>query len=488
MILHLLSFPLAVLAVPLARRSDGYIQAPLVYWEMSFLLLEISVGTPGQTVLSVLDTGLADFFVSLPNVTNVMCDPSYCGAYSPNLSATWHDTHKVYDMQYVSGNVSGYMGTEYVSIAGATIKDQEFAVIYDNPAEVNSIFGAAPRGSENIYIPSYDNSMITMVNQGIISRNLLGLYAGTHSSTKGSVVFGGLDLAKFKGGFTKLSCYPEYSWATRTVGYWVEVGQISVANKTLLKKPIRGLFDTGTSILTLSPDLYGWFFKSYFNVTSPGAPVPCDNTDTLRIEFSDGYTLEYPMADNLFDNGDGTCTVGIASSGSDETMVVGIPALQNVYSVYDPEEIAVYVADVVQTDKEDPVSVPKGYDLTRVKGKGGGGGGSGNSGSGNSGSSSSSSSTSSSGVPSISSTASITSSAISHSGTSSTTSYTSYDSEASSTSVSGPVSSPVSSPVSGSGPVSSSSSTNPPISTSFYTTFEEAPTGAFQGGYCVGGL
>ncbi|GMM37993.1 hypothetical protein DASC09_053180 [Saccharomycopsis crataegensis] len=357
----------------LAKRSDRYIQASVQYIDQSDLMMELSVGTPGSEILVVLDTASSDLYVSLPNVTTGYYSVDFIGSFTPSDSSTFKYLNITYDMQYLSGDVWGYMGTDDVSLSGEILRNYQFAYVYSSGNGITALLGLGPIGSENVYINRYPNFVTSLVNQGLIDRGIFGLYAGTQSSIDGgSIVFGGVDVAKYSGNLVQLNCVPQLSTTKKIVNYWVDFEGFSINGDNGMTSLLQNgtaytaIFDSGTSVLALPDAIYQYIVYDYFNVSDPDDTVSCDNNDTLNFQF-DGFDITVPMSDNLFSVGAGECIIAMQSSGNDVNFYLGITTLQRIYTVFDPINIKLYVAPIIQTNDSSVFSVQNDTDLTTLK-------------------------------------------------------------------------------------------------------------------------
>ncbi|CEI99828.1 hypothetical protein RMCBS344292_13908 [Rhizopus microsporus] len=237
-----------ILRVPIQRRSqpdpiissqlkkygkrDSYIST--LFNDLgSQYLINVSIGTPGQNFTVTLDTGSADLWV--PGNT---CPAADCpnNLFDPSASSTYKSLNQPFTLTYGIGNVNGTYATDTITVAGATIQNQQFGLASDtkqiltNPSTItvssenalskrddtpkaNGILGlgyprltAASSKGQGPYNPFVFN----LAAQNIISDPIFSIYLNNANTDGwvGEVIFGGTDQTKFKGNLTYLPVVP----------------------------------------------------------------------------------------------------------------------------------------------------------------------------------------------------------------------------------------------------------------------------------------
>jgi len=88
---------------------------------------EVSIGTPAQSQLLALDTGSSDLWV-----IDSSCTASFCSglpSFDSSASSTFTSSGAPFAEQYGSGNVSGTLAKDTVSLGGFTHAGQTLTVI-----------------------------------------------------------------------------------------------------------------------------------------------------------------------------------------------------------------------------------------------------------------------------------------------------------------------------------------------------------------------
>lgn len=193
-------------------------------------LINLSIGNPPQNVSLSISTGSSDLWVMLPD--NPYCkgasdsridsdDQVNChngSFFDSSKSSSWSDNSTdfstlefslplgvstISEFRYANGSY----GQDDVSISGAKISMANIAVA--NMSEIRSgRFGIGPRNGEasrtgydsnKVAIGTYDNIPIQMKQQGLISSVAYSLYLDHIHGDAGTLLFGGIDHAKYKG-------------------------------------------------------------------------------------------------------------------------------------------------------------------------------------------------------------------------------------------------------------------------------------------------
>ncbi|KAI8062712.1 aspartic peptidase domain-containing protein [Gongronella butleri] len=201
----------------LAKRQDssnGY-RAPLYNDQGSQYLINVGIGSPSQSFNVTLDTGSADLWVP-----SVSCDRRSCpfGGFDSSKSSTFSNLQQPFSIQYGIGSVNGTYVTDTVTVAGASVSNQQFGLatytkdiltvpqggLRPDAVVANGILGmgypqltAATSSGGQAYLPFVFN----LAQQQVISQAIFSIYLGsvTDQGWVGEIIFGGIDSSKFQG-------------------------------------------------------------------------------------------------------------------------------------------------------------------------------------------------------------------------------------------------------------------------------------------------
>ncbi|KAI1492130.1 aspartic peptidase domain-containing protein [Biscogniauxia mediterranea] len=336
-------------------RRRGTVRATLDN-EETLYFVNVTLGTPAQSIRMHLDTGSSDLWVNTPDsdLCSSRSQPcSFAGTYSANDSSTYEYVGSWFNISYVDGSgASGDYVSDTITIGGTTIERLQFGIGYESTSG-QGILGIGYAVNEvqvgRAGMDAYENLPMMMVSSGAIQRNAYSLWLNDLDSNTGSILFGGVDTAQYTGTLKTLPIQADggvYSEFLITLTA-LHLGSTEIASDLALAV----LLDSGSS-LTYLPDtvaetIYEQVGAQY--VESDGAAyVPCslaDNTTTLNFTFTDpviSVDMNELVLDLVttggqrptFSNGVTACLFGIAPAGSG-TNVLGDTFLRSAYVVYD---------------------------------------------------------------------------------------------------------------------------------------------------------
>ncbi|CAJ0949642.1 unnamed protein product [Ranitomeya imitator] len=222
---------------------------------------QISIGSPPQVFTVIFDTGSSNLWVP-----SVYCTSKAClehSRFKPSQSSTYKTDGQPFFIQYGTGNLTGVLGVDQVTVQGITVQSQMFAESVSEPgstfqdANFDGILGLAyPSLAVDDCTPVFDN----MIVQNLVAQPVFGVYMSRDSNSPegGELVLGGYDTSRFSG---------QLNWVPVTVqGYWqIQVDRKSVVSidekmgaprilvggeTTFCTQGCQAIVDTGTSMIT----------------------------------------------------------------------------------------------------------------------------------------------------------------------------------------------------------------------------------------------
>lgn len=198
---------------PIAKR-DVYSQALINNITGGAYYAEVTVGTPGQKVSVVLDTGSSDLWVvsykadlctdyRIQREWGDSCDKTY----NPNRSSSYKILEEDgFEIRYLDNSTAaGDYITDDLKIGGTTIKSLQMGYA------TKTVRGAGILGvgySSNVASQQrYPNLIDQFVAQKLITTKAYSLYLNDRRSDTGNILFGGIDKAKFIGDMSILPIY-----------------------------------------------------------------------------------------------------------------------------------------------------------------------------------------------------------------------------------------------------------------------------------------
>lgn len=353
----------ATVELPIERRQhagglqkrDSTLNLPLINYYDSFYILNLTLGTPAQQFAVALDTGSSDLWVNVANSSYCSSRTNPCkpfGLYDPDASSTYKNLGVEFNATYGDGtNAYGYYATDELGLGDVNVDDMQFGVA-ESTTITQGIVGVAYDTLTNEAShegKTYANLPQALVNSGAIKSPAYSLWLNDPQASRGSILFGGVNKAKYKGELQTIPIVRTlrgYSYLAVTLtGVSVEQGKESEDYSSRL--PIVVLLDSGTSLTYLPDSLVDELYKK-FNATfleDDGlAYVDCElmkKDYTVNFDFS-GATIAVGISELVLkavaeDFPLGTCAFGVVPSGDsqDAMYILGDTFLRSAYVVYD---------------------------------------------------------------------------------------------------------------------------------------------------------
>lgn len=250
----------------------------------NFYSINIEVGTPGQLVSVMFDTGSSELWLN-PNCGKAD-NPELCqqlGRFDSARSSTFNDTGAKHVTSYGSGYVNVTYAYDAVNIGSAKLSNQFFGVAFDSQPENFGIMGAGPdiRGWDN---PTVIN---TLAKQGFTNSRAYSLDLRSIESQRGSVIFGGIDTGKFSGQLEKRPIIPAELSPDGATRFWIYLDGVTVSTEngnevTAFDKadgqPV--LLDSGSAISSLPGPIVNELLKGF---RLPNREVRCTKLIALFL-------------------------------------------------------------------------------------------------------------------------------------------------------------------------------------------------------------
>ncbi|QDS73481.1 hypothetical protein FKW77_009128 [Venturia effusa] len=365
------------------RRRDSTLSATLYNAQSSLLyLINATIGTPPQKFTLQLDTGSSDIWIPWSGASTCTSKQKRCsnGAYDETESSTFVDVApNEFHITYVdSTKIAGDYINETFGIGGASVSKMTMGLAKQSTEiDVTSVFqgivGVGFDTGEAIYAQTatgshpgltYPNIVSQLVNQGLIKTRAYSLWLNDKGSTTGSILFGGIDYAKFQGDLDILPLQPDVfgdiSSFTVTLDSFQVIGNqkkaVYTANQTM---PV--ILDSGTTLTYLPNEIADAIARGVgaVNNVNYGVVVPCNiaNTPaTLNFRFgnSNGPVIVaeisqfvLPFASDVptpkFRNGNIACRWGILPSDGNPNLF-GDTFLRSAYVVFNIDGSQVGIA------------------------------------------------------------------------------------------------------------------------------------------------
>lgn len=376
----------------LRRRSDT--QQITLTNEFTYYTSELDIGTPAQTLDILIDTGSSDLWVmasSNPYCANtteelmsgeyIDCSGSIIFDYDSSSSFSWNDTD--FSIEYGDGTyASGKWAQDTLSIGSLTLDSANFAVGTESNAST-CVFGiglvdgestvtwsSSSNGGSREAQDTYINIPQQMYLDGDIDSVAYSLWLNDIDSDSGSILFGGVDHAKYTGTLQTVpivNAYESYS-IEEPLQLTVMLNGIDITdsdNTTVSvysDAAVAALLDSGTtltylpsSVVTAIVSAIGGEWDSSVGYYVCECAVANGNS-SLEYNFS-GATITVPFSEMLFslvsttgeaatfESGAEACALGIMESSG--TVILGDTFLRSAYVVYDLTNLEISLANTV---------------------------------------------------------------------------------------------------------------------------------------------
>lgn len=358
--------------------------------EQYYYQIQLEIGNPPQKADFTIDTGSSDLWVMSDknpyctddpsNITGINCTDS---VFHPELSHTYERLTTPFNIVYGDRTMAnGTLGRDTLRLGdGLTVSNATFALA-DVVNSSTCVFGVGFIGNEanaRVYnngsgvFPTYFNVPTLMKEQELISTNAYSLWLNDVEAESGSILFGGIDRAKYEGNLWVLPVYNNYhKYTDRPIQTRVMLNSVTADGLPLADFQIPVLLDSGTSFAYLPPpivhamgsalgfiydELLGYYFGSFEQALS--------NVQNFYLSFS-GAIIEIPVRNLLIsiteedsetpikvnDQAQSILAIGLAED--DYMYILGDVFLRSIYTVFDIDhyEIAIANAKMNATDSD----------------------------------------------------------------------------------------------------------------------------------------
>ncbi|KAH6848023.1 aspartic peptidase domain-containing protein [Chaetomium sp. MPI-CAGE-AT-0009] len=308
--------------------------------------IEVTLGTPGQTVPVQFDTGSSELWVN--PVCSKSTTPEFCNA-QPRFteSSTLVDLDAQGHVTYGTGYADFEYIADYVGIGSARITQQIFGVAFDSAHAIVGLMGAGPslEGWENGYPLVVDS----LAQQGLTNSRAFSMDLRDFDSARGSVIFGGIDTKKYSGTLVKCPIIPAAQSPDGLTRFWLYVNGISVNQPdgnvvTVYSTPTGGkgqpvLLDSGYTLSALPAPIMQNLVSAF-----PSAEyLPDDDLYVVDcLDPGQGGSLDFTFGDKVINvpyydfvwhvPDSDLCVLG---AFTDDFPVLGDTFLRAAYVVYD---------------------------------------------------------------------------------------------------------------------------------------------------------
>ncbi|MCJ1269736.1 hypothetical protein MMC22_009629 [Lobaria immixta] len=343
------------------QRRDGGLSVDLVNDKVLYLV-NISIGTPPQTMSVQLDTGSSDLWV--PSVDSNLCQEGACGetgSFDSSTSSSFEVVHDAspFHIKYVDNSeFDGTLFVDTLQIGETVVKNATMAIV--DTAQTPVISGLVGEGVWGISFPSgesstdlqgdqpYQSILEKMKQDGVIKSISYSLWLDSIDANSGTILFGGVDSAKYTPPLIGVPIIKSPQTQDYSALY-VEFTSLSLkdssgsATLTGDDDVVLAVLDSGTTATYLPSSLANQIYSHLGVQSEYGLPlVPCDTAKsdaslTFGFGGANGPKITVPMSQLVDASSTGSsdaCRLLISYS-SDYELLLGDSFLRAAYVVYD---------------------------------------------------------------------------------------------------------------------------------------------------------
>ncbi len=367
-------------------------QGGLEYW------VDITVGTPPQKLQVQLDTGSSDLWI--PSSSAPVCQgpdgSTNCssGVFDSSKSSTYKLISNDFTMSYYdpSDVDSGDYITDVLTVGNAKLTNMQMGLA-NQAVDTTGVMGISFTSGEAICYEQDSCSQLVptvvdqLKNQGYAQRNAYSMWLNDLGSDSGTILFGGIDTAKYSGELISLPMQidPSDTGSTNVTDLSVSLTSVLIRTESGTQKlsgdnfAVAALLDSGTFDTELPASVANTIISGMGATYIDGeAIVPCrigKAHATLIFGFGGGASIEVPISEMVVDAGftfqDGTeaCYLGIdaVDDSLGGAIILGDTFLRSAYVVYDLENQQIAIAQTkFNSTSSHVIAIPSGTGLPGV--------------------------------------------------------------------------------------------------------------------------
>ncbi|KAL4998980.1 aspartic peptidase domain-containing protein [Aspergillus recurvatus] len=338
------------------RRKRGQTVSQLIDNEETLYFCNLTIGTPGQSLRLILDTGSSDLWCNAANSTLCSSSKDPCrisGSFDPSLSSSYSYISSDFNITYADGTgAAGDYATDTVRIGDATIRDFQFGIGYTSSSAEGVLGIGYPSNEVQVARygdDAYPNLPRFLMQNGLVQSSAYSLWLNDLEANTGSILFGGVDTEKYHGDLQTLPIqtvnggYSELIIALTGISLDTQSRKHAVSSSAL---PAAVLLDSGSSLSYLPDSIAEKLYNDLGIIYEPSTGAGYAPCSLARHNINVTFTFSSPeitvgideliidAGDLRFSNGERACIFGLVPAG-DSTAVLGDTFLRSAYVVYD---------------------------------------------------------------------------------------------------------------------------------------------------------
>lgn len=264
----------------------------------------ISVGSPGETVQVVYDTGSSNLWVPNKGCCSFLSKHNF---YHHDKSSSYTANGTVFNIAYGSGPVSGFYSSDAVTLGGVKVNDYLFAEVNNVKGlglgyTLGHFDGICGLAWDRISVDGVQTPVQALVASGELPEPVFAFYLG--NNVDGELTIGGVDKAHYTGDFTYVPLSSEDYWSVKLDGLTLDGKAIGSTQKAIV--------DSGTSLLAGPTEEVTAIAKALDlgSILGKEYTVDCNKTYTLSYTVG-GQEWTLNQEDMILANSGGKCIFGM---------------------------------------------------------------------------------------------------------------------------------------------------------------------------------
>ncbi|RYP61689.1 hypothetical protein DL771_010040 [Monosporascus sp. 5C6A] len=319
-------------------------------------LIELSIGTPGQSVKVAVDTGSSELWVDpVCQTSQSLSEVEECianGIYDPSRSDTFEDLNSTNTIPYGIGVVQIEYVSDNIVFPNSTINltGVQFGVATASRQLNEGIMGLSFGGNTPEAVLRYNNIVDELFLQNATQSRAFSVALGSSDSDNDSVViFGGIDTSKYTGPLRTLPILgPQNGEAIYR--YWVQLDSIGTTGRGSFhaydNSSLPVVLDTGSTFCSLPRAVVNGMMEDLDGQIDRQGQVlvDCshvDNKNTFDFNFGK-ITISIPYSQFVVQANSEVCVLGAVPD--DQIALLGDSFLRSAYVVFDQKNMEVAMA------------------------------------------------------------------------------------------------------------------------------------------------
>ncbi|KAK3117728.1 hypothetical protein LTR53_000657 [Teratosphaeriaceae sp. CCFEE 6253] len=360
----------------------------------------VTVGTPPQPQVVILDTGSSDLYFDASSAAACLDEtgPYSCrgGEFDSTKSTTYTvvDPYPAFNTSFGDGSTaSGPFAEDMIGIGDVTIDNVQFGVAEEVNSTTGYAIGLMGLGySENeATYHLYPNMPEVLRDTGVINSRLYSVYLNSLGEASGSILFGGVDTSRYTGELATLNLLTDRytggidqfistvtalsATISGTVTPFFAGGSADDAAYGQYDAALPVLLDTGSSAWSMPSSYYDKYLAPAFPWVDSNGLCSCDHQNddtTLTVEFGGKVNITVPVREFVVPIYNATTNQAYPYSGGGEAcafMIVSAPStgqgfqtlgdaiLRSMYVVFDLDNGQVSIAQAAVNSTASPAIV-----------------------------------------------------------------------------------------------------------------------------------